>query len=124
MSDRFAERLLDVLDSAARANGDGGDGATLRLARRLGIGGFVRCRLEGSRADDSLDGESTLLGLAQGLVKEAAEELSATFDRRGIQHFFLKGAALAEGADRGDGTATRRRQTVRERHRGGIESAF
>jgi len=96
MSDRFTGRLIDVLESAVRVSGDDGAGATLRFARRLGIGGFVRCRTEGPRADGSFDGESTLLRLAQGLVKEAAEELSAAFDRRGIQHFFLKGVALTD----------------------------
>jgi hypothetical protein len=96
MNDRFAERLLRVLDSAARAGGDVEDGAALRLATRLGIGRFVRFRT-GERTDTSKpDGERILVGLEQSFVKEAAEELSATLTGRGIQHFFVKGMAIAD----------------------------
>ena len=96
MSDRFVERLVNALDSAARACGDNRAGAALRLARRLGIGGFVRRRTAGRLADGSFEGERILLGLAQSFVKEAAEELSAALTRRGVQHFFVKGVTVAD----------------------------
>ena len=96
MSDRFADRLLEVLQRAARACGDSRDGAALGLARRLGIGGFVRSRTTARATDGSIDGESALLRLAQNCGKEAAEELSTAFAMRGIRHFFFKGAAVAD----------------------------
>jgi hypothetical protein len=96
MNDPFTERLLSVLDSAARVGGDVEEGSALRLATRLGIGRFVRFRT-GERTDTSEpDGERILVGLEQSFVKEAAEELSATLTGRGIQHFFVKGMAIAD----------------------------
>jgi hypothetical protein len=96
MNDPFTERLLSVLDSAARVGGDVEENAALRLATRLGIGRFVRFRT-GERTDTSEpDGERILMGLEQSFVKEAAEELSATLTGRGVQHFFVKGMAIAD----------------------------
>ena len=75
MNDPFTQRLVEVLDSAARASGDVEDGAALRLATRLGIGRFIRFRT-GERAEGSApNGERILVGLEQGFVKEAAEDL-------------------------------------------------
>ena len=96
MSDRFAERLRDVLERAARVCGDDREDAAIRLARRLGIGGFFRSRFPGNFSDGSVDGERTLRVLAEGFIKEAAEELSAVLKTRGVQHFFFKGVAVAD----------------------------
>ena len=96
MNDLFAQRLLEALETAARICGDLETGAAVRLADRLGIGRFVRFRTSGSASDGAPDGERILVGLEQGFVREAAEEISASLSRRGVQHFFVKGMAIAD----------------------------
>jgi hypothetical protein len=96
MNGSFSRRLLEVLGSAARVRGDNEDGAAVRLAASLGVGSFTRSRSSERPHEETPDGERVLLGLAQGLMSEAAEELSAALTGRGIQHFFVKGMALAE----------------------------
>jgi hypothetical protein len=95
MSDLLALRLLNALDEAARISGDSGERAGLRLGEHLGIGRFLRFRTVERLSDGTRDGERVLLGLAHGLIQEAAEELSSALTRRGIRHFFVKGIALA-----------------------------
>ncbi len=96
MSDSLALRLLDILSAGARACGDEGEDAALRLADRLGIGRFVRLRKSRNPVNGGPDGERVLFGLAQGFLREAAEELSAALTGRGVEHFFVKGVALAD----------------------------
>lgn len=96
MSDSLAVRILEILSTAAHACGDEGEETALRLADRLGIGRFLRLRTSRTPVDDRFDGERVLLGLAQGFLREAAEELSAALTRRGVEHFFVKGVALAD----------------------------
>lgn len=96
MSDSFSDRLAETLERVARNDGDEGDGAAIRLARRLGIGGFFRNRIAGSSRESLDSAERTLRALRESLVKEAAEELSHTLTARDVPHFFFKGVAVAD----------------------------
>ena len=96
MNERFVEWLTKVLERAARLSGDDSDDAAVRLARRLGVSAFLRNRVSGAALSDSVDGERALRMLAEGFLKEAAEELSSAFTRRGVRHFFFKGVAVAD----------------------------
>jgi len=100
--DPLAEKLVGVLDAAARELGDQEPGAALRLARRFGIGGYV-ARHTGVASAGSAAGERLLRGIAEDILVEAGVELSAAFARREIPHFFLKGVALCGRVyERGD----------------------
>ena len=95
MSSHFAVRLRNLLEEAARTSGAMADGAGLELAKHFGIGRFVKFRTEERRNKGAPDGERVLLGLAHGILMEAAEELSDALTSRGVAHFFVKGIALA-----------------------------
>ncbi len=64
----------------------------LALARRLGIGGYV-ARHRGPTGSERA--EDLARRLREGLLREAATEISTTLTAREVPHFFARGIALA-----------------------------
>lgn len=92
MSDPVAGPLIGALDRSAAALGVEAHDTALTLARRLGIGGYVarhRARPGPSREED------LARRLREGLLRDAAAEISNTLALRDVSHFFARGIALA-----------------------------
>jgi hypothetical protein len=92
MSDPVAGPLLDALDRVAAQLRVGAPDPTLALARRLGIGGYVGRHRSPTGPDRD---EHLARRLREGLLREAAAEISTALTSRAVPHFFARGVALA-----------------------------
>ena len=94
MTASLAISFIDLLASVATEMEGQGVVSTIQLARRIGVGGFVR-RHGSLDEPGGPDGHDVTAKLNERLLVEAAEEISATMSARGIPHFFLKGVGLS-----------------------------